>query len=275
MKRGIGLIVLMLFLLSVTVVNVEARDAIAVSSPFVYSFSQNGILYEAGSDAETSSPYFWLNSGGKLIIENGAGKTIQKELLSNDKWRLIYYNSNPLDTDNGYHPQNIFRLLTRVKWKDFQQTVYFKINRDQLSLSPNRDGYNGILLMSRYLDGNNFYYAGVRTDGTAIIKKKYFGTYYTLSSKKIFPGVYDRGLNPNLLPKDKWIGIRSEVKNVNGESIIKLYMDENKNNNWILILEARDYKKSQGYPILSSGYTGIRTDFMDVEFDDYKLIKFN
>ena len=129
--------------------------------------------------------------------------------------------------------------------------------------------------MSRYLDGNNFYYAGVRTDGTAIIKKKYFGTYYTLSSKKIFPGVYDRGLNPNLLPKDKWIGIRSEVKNVNGESIIKLYMDENKNNNWILILEARDYKKSQGYPILSSGYTGIRTDFMDVEFDDYKLIKFN
>ena len=272
MKRGIGLIVLMLFLLNVTVVNVEARDPIAVSSPFVYSFSQNGILYEAGSDAETSSPYFWLNSGAKLIIENGAGRTIQGNLLSGEKWRLIYYNSNPLDTDNGYHPQNIFRLLTRQKWKNVSQEVDFKIIKDQLSNSPNRQGYNGILLMSRYLDGNNLYYAGLRTDGQAVIKKKQNGVYYTLALQKVLDGTYNRETNPNLIPKEKWMGLRSEIYSYKGEVYINLYLDKNNDGTYILLTQAHDYKKSQGTPIDKSGYTGIRADFMDVEFDNYKLV---
>ena len=275
MKRGIGLIVLMLFLLNVTVVTVGARDAIAVNSPFVYSFSQNGILYEAGSDAETSSPYFWLNSGAKLIIENGAGRTIQGNLLSGEKWRLIYYNSNPLDTDNGYHPQNIFRLLTRQKWKNVSQEVDFKITKDQLSSSPNRQGYNGILLMSRYLDGNNLYYAGLRTDGAVVIKKKLNGNYYTLGYKKVYPGTYDRLLNPNLIPKNRWIGIKSEVQNVNGKANIKLYLDDGNTGKWTLILDIYDDGIKWGKPILNEGVTGIRTDFMDVEFDNYKLININ
>ena len=116
MKRGFVLATLFCVILALALV--EARAPVNVTSPFTYTFSQNGTLYEAGSDAETSSPYFWLNSGAKLIISGGTGKTIQGGLASNDKWRLIYLNSNPVDTDNGYHPQNIFRLFTRTKWKN-------------------------------------------------------------------------------------------------------------------------------------------------------------
>ena len=271
MKRGIGLIVLMLFLLNVTVVTVGARDAIAVNSPFVYSFSQNGILYEAGSDAETSSPYFWLNSGAKLIIENGAGRTIQGNLLSGEKWRLIYYNSNPLDTDNGYHPQNIFRLFTRSTWLNFQQTLYFKITKDELSPSPNRQGHNGLILLSRYLNSNNLYYVALRVDGYAVIKKKINGNYYTLTSRQVFPGTYNRLTNPNLLPKNTWLGLRSQIKNnADGTVTIKFYLDNGMTNNWTLLTQITD--NNIGGPALrTGGSAGIRTDFMDVYLENYKL----
>ncbi|PIN91563.1 hypothetical protein COU57_00100 [Candidatus Pacearchaeota archaeon CG10_big_fil_rev_8_21_14_0_10_32_14] len=149
--------------------------------------------------------------------------------------------------------------------------MYFKINKNEKSSSPNRDGHNGLLLMSRIQDGNNLYYAGIRVDGQAVIKKKQNGIYYTLSSNKTFSGVYNRNLNPNLLPKNIWIGLKSETYTLKDETIIKLYMDVNRTGNWKLITQTRDFKKSQGYPILTSGFAGIRTDFMDVEFDDYKL----
>ncbi len=273
-KNGIySILILVTILLSLLFIGplVSAVSAANVTSPFNYYFSSPGTLYESGSMSETSSPYFWLNSGAKLIISNGTGKTVQKELSSNDKWRLIYLSSNPIDTDNGYHPQNIFRLLTRSKWQNFEQTSYFKINKDQLSSSPNRDAYNGLLLMSRYQNGDNLFYTGIRVDGNAIIKKKVNGVYYTLASKKIYSGIYNRNTNPSLLPKNTWIGLKTQLKNVNGQTNIKLYIDKNKTGNWTLILEANDNGTSFGKQITNEGYAGIRTDFMDVEFDNYSL----
>src|SRR3989344_2193628 len=270
LKRDIFLMLLFLLLIIFGSL-VYASTPAVVSSPFHYSFSSDGILQEAGSQQESSSPYWWLNSGAKLIISNGKGKTVQKELSPDDKWRLIYLSSNQIDTDNGYHPQNIFRLITRSKWQNSQEIAYFRITRDQLSLSPNRDAHNGLLLMSRYQDGNNLYYSGIRVDGNAIIKKKINGVYYTLASKKIFPGVYDRTLNPSLLPKNTWIGLKAQVNNTGGKVDIKLYMDKNRTGNWTLIAEAKDDGR-YGSPILNEGYAGIRTDFMDVEFEDFKMI---
>ena len=269
-KRGIFLTLLFLSLIIVGSL-VYASTAAVVSSPFHYSFSSDGILQEAGSQQESSSPYWWLNSGAKLIISNGIGKTVQKELSPNDKWRLIYLSSNPIDTDNGYHPQNIFRLITRSKWQNSQEIAYFRIARDQLSSSPNRDAHNGLLLMSRYQDDNNLYYSGIRVDGNAIIKKKINGVYYTLASNKIFSGTYDRILNPSLLPKNTWIGLKTQINNTDGKVNIKLYMDENRTGNWNLIAEAND-DGEYGSPILNEGYSGIRTDFMDVGFDDFWMI---
>ena len=261
---------LFVFMLSSSVY-VSAATAAVVTSPFTYTFNTPGTLYESGNMGETSSPYWWLNSGAKMILSNGTGKTVQGNLLLSDKWRLIYLSSNPLDTDNGYHPQNIFRMITRSKWKNIQESVYFKINKDQLSSSPNRDAYNGLLLMSRYQDGQSLYYSGIRVDGKAIIKKKLNGQYYTLASKQIFPGTYNRASKPSLLPKNKWIGLKTQITNVPNGVNVKLYMDENKTGNWVLVLDAND-TGNYGAPISNEGYAGIRTDFMDVEFDDFKIV---
>ena len=264
--------IIILIIISLTKsISVEANPPANVTSPFYYSFNSNGILYESGSESSSTSPYFWLNSGAKLIIQDGVGKTIQNELLSNDYWRLLYLNSNPTDTDNGYHPQNIFRLFTRSTWLNFQQTLYFKITKDELSPSPNRQGHNGLILLSRYLNSNNLYYVALRVDGYAVIKKKINGNYYTLTSRQVFPGTYNRLTNPNLLPKNTWLGLRSQIKNnADGTVTIKFYLDNGMTNNWTLLTQITD--NNIGGPALrTGGSAGIRTDFMDVYLENYKL----
>lgn len=254
-----------------------ASLAALVQSPFYYSFKVDGVLDEAGKMNDSSSPYFWLNSGGQFFLKGGAGMTVQGELGQFNKWRLAYFASNSIDTDNGYHPQNIFRLVTRSKWQNFTQEVYFKITKLNMSASTNRNASNGVLLFNRYQNGNSLYYTGIRVDGTAVIKKKINGTYYTLAQKSFYDSSvpYNRDTNPNLIPSQKWIGLKSEIKtNPDNTVSIKVFMDKDKTGNWILAAEATDDGKSYGgTPILSEGYAGIRTDFMDVEFDDYKIVK--
>lgn len=254
-----------------------ASVAVAVSSPFYYTFKVDGVLHETGKMDDSSSPYFWLNSGGKLYLVGGFGRTVFGELPLNDKWRLLYVISNPTDTDNGYHPQNIFRLVTRSKWQNFSQEVYFQGAKLNMSTSTNRNASNGVLLFNRYQDSNNLYYTGIRVDGTAIIKKKINGTYYTMAQRPFYNNgsPYNRDTNPNLIPMKKWMGLKSEVKtNPDTTVSIKLFIDRDKTGNWVLAAEAVDDGRSYGGGvILNEGFAGIRTDFMDVEFDDYKLIK--
>ncbi|KKQ93525.1 MAG: hypothetical protein UT20_C0047G0001 [Candidatus Levybacteria bacterium GW2011_GWA1_39_11] len=254
-----------------------AAVALTITSPFHYTFKVDGVLKETGAMEESPSPYFWLNSGGMFLLKDGIGKTAQGELEKLNKWRVTYAASNPTDTDGGYHPQNIFRLITRSKWQNFQQTIYAKIKKYNLSESKNRSESNGLLLFNRYVDSDNLYYAGIRVDGTAVIKKKINGNYYTLAQKSFYKAdvPYNRDTNPNLIPGQKWIGLKSEVvTNPDNTVSIKLFVDKDKTGNWILAVEAKDDGKSYGgSAILSEGYAGIRTDFMDVEFDDYKIIK--
>jgi hypothetical protein len=213
------------------------------------------------------SPYFWLSSGGRLYLD-GLGATVHGALPANDYWRLAYAASNPVDTDNGYHPQNIFRLVTRSRWGNFRQQVYFRINADRLSASPNRNASNGVLLFNRYLDQDNLYYTGVRVDGAAVIKKKVGGAYHTLAYAKIFPGTYNRASKPNLLPKNVWLGITSETLNRSDGSVrIRFHVNPG-NGVWSLVFDAVDTGIG-GAPLRQSGYGGVRTDFMDVEFENY------
>jgi hypothetical protein len=254
---------------------VFATPAATVSSPFLYTFNATGKLVETGSISLSSSPYFWLNSGAYMPIADGVGGTVQGTLPASDPWRLIYAGSNPADTDNGYRPQNIFRLVTRSAWSNVREEAYFKIHADNLSASKNRNASNGLLLMSRYQGGDTLYYAGIRVDGAAVIKKKKNGTYYTLGYEKLFAGTYDRTKNPNLLPKHIWIGLRSEtVTNADGTVTVKLYTDVGKTGTWTLALSAVDDGKTYGGAALTkSGYAGIRTDFMDVSFDNFRLTR--
>jgi len=245
-----------------------------VKSPYLYIFKVDGTLHEAGKESDSSSPYWWLNSGGMFYLNGGIGKTVHGELPTLNKWRLAYALSNPVDTDNGYHPQNIFRMLTRSQWQSFQEEAYFTISKINLSKSLERNAWSGVLLFNRYQDSNNLYYAGIRVDGNAIIKKKIGGKYYTLAQKTFYSNgkPYDRDTNPNIIPINTWIGLRSEITNEpSGAVRIKVFLDTGKTGNWVLGVEAVDNGAIFGQTISNTGFGGIRTDFMDVQVDDFKI----
>lgn len=250
---------------------VSAIAARPVSSPFNYDFHVDGTLIEAGDMNSTWSPYWWLSSGGYFRLKNGVGLTQQGSLPYLDSWRLLYASSNPTDTDNGYHPQNIFRLVSRSEWNNVRVESQFKINRDNFSTSPNRNASNGLLHMLRYRDsGDTLYYVGIRVDGYAVIKKKYKGAYTTLATKKIYSGTYAVANAVNLLPHGDWISMKSEaVTNSDGSVTVRQYVKNPGESAYTKVLEAKDSSS----PITSSGYIGIRTDFMDVEFDNFRAEK--
>jgi len=246
------------------------------SSPvaLVEDFSVPTLIKEAGSMDSSESAEWWLSSGAYFYSVNGIGSTILGALPALNSRRVSYYRANPLDTDNGYYPQNIFRLVLRSKWRNYTQEAYFRIVKDNLTESPNRNASNGLLLFNRYQDEFNLYYTGIRVDGYAVIKKKINGTYYTMAYKRLINGPkYDATTNPNLLPKNVWIGLRSVVQNNTDDTVsIKLYVDNGKTGNWTLAAQAEDDGKTYGgRALVNAGYAGIRTDFMDVEFDDYKI----
>ncbi|MES2216070.1 MAG: hypothetical protein V4481_02130 [Patescibacteria group bacterium] len=257
----------------------------AATNSLYYTFNQDGTLAESFPMDSSSSKYFWLNSGGKMVIKNGLGGTQQGPLPAADAWRVLYGKNNPLDTGNGYYPQNLFRFVTRSTWNNLSEELPFKITKMNLTDTPNRDGYSGVLLFSRYSgDGQNTYYAGIRQDGTAVIKKKIkiggasSGTYFTmLQTSQIFPGTYNKTTSPNLIPQDKWMALKLDTINqADGSVKLDLYLDQNYNasttRTWKLVASATDSNgKYNGTPILGAAYAGIRTDYMDVLFDNYRL----
>src|SRR5690606_26403964 len=121
-------------------------------------------------------------------------------------------------------------------------------------------------------DGDNLYYAGLRVDGHAVIKKKAGGAYVTLAEAPVFEGAYDRAANPNLLPAGRWMGIRAETRGgADGKVLLSLYADTDASGRWQLVAQAVDDGTAGGPPHRDPGLPGVRTDFMDVTFDDYLL----
>lgn len=240
----------------------------------IQDFGTSGTVQETGSLSESSSPYWWVNSGGLMTLESSVAQTNQGALNATHPWRLAYLAANPTDTDNGYHPQNLFRLVTKGTWSNASVVSNFYIAKDNWSDSTNQNASNGLLLMNRYAaDGQTLYYAGVRVDGTAVIKKKYRGAYYTMAQKKIFPGTYAAGEDTNLLPHNEWITLKSDVvTKANGSARIDLYMKRAGDTSWTLLVAASDDGVKYGKtPVITSGHAGIRTDFMDVKFDRFRV----
>ncbi len=244
-------------------------------SYFSADFSDSFTLEEAGDMEDSTDDIFWVNSGAFLISESGVGRTLFGELSKGDKWQVKYQDARVAtakETDGGYHPQNIFRLVTKSKWKNLEQEAFYNIRKYNLSNSFYRKASNAILLFNRYQDGYNLYYVGLRVDGNIIVKKKYKKKYYTMASEKVLDGVYNQKSTPNLIPINKWIGIKSEVKTIEGSQVeikVSIKMDRDEED-WTEVLTVIDDGESfGGDAILEEGYAGIRTDFMDVEFDDY------
>lgn len=232
------------------------------------TFDVSGVLEESDSMETSASQALWLNSGALFTVESGVGRTVYGDLPQEHIWRKKYSRTNSLDTDHGYHPQNIFRLITRTKYLNVQQQAYFKIKADHFSASPNRNESNGLLLFNRYVDDNNLFYAGIRVDGLAVIKKKVNGKYVTLAQTPVQRGKYSRSSNTNFIPHNTWLGIKTEVMNDDTGSVrIKLFLDMEGDNSWQLVLETEDSTKVLSQP----GFGGIRTDFMDVEFKEYQI----
>jgi hypothetical protein len=244
------------------------------ANAFAEGFNRNCSLEEAGDMEESASSEWWVNSGGLMNCRKKAGWTIQGKLSPGSKWRKLYAETNSEDTDQGTHPQNIFRLITRSEWQNFSQEARFKIKKFNLSDSENRNESNGLLLMNRYQDSDDLYYAGVRVDGFAVIKKKIGGKYYEMAYNRYFSAKeYSRQSKSrsHLLPKKKWISLRTEIRDIDGGKVeIKLFVKQKKR--WNLAAEAVDEPGKYGGDVLSGeGHAGIRTDFMDVEFDKYRI----
>jgi len=238
------------------------------------SFSTTYAVKEAGSMDSSQSPGWWLSSGAYFYSANGVGNTVSGTLPALDPWRIAYLLSNTLDTDGGYLPQNIFRLVLRSQWQNYTQEAYFKILKDNLTASPNRNASNGLFFFNRYQDAFNVYYTGLRVDGYAVIKKKINGTYYTMAYQPFIRGpAYNAATNPDVLPKNTWIGLRSVLNTESDGTVsIKFYIDSGRTGHWVLAAETRDDSKTYGgAAIRTQGYAGIRTDFMDVQMDDFKI----
>lgn len=226
-------------------------------------------VHEAGIEKGTD-PYWWLNSGAYFRISDGAGYTNWGELADGDEWKDRYGRGiNAELTDGGKLPQNIFRLFTKPAAADSVQGGYFWIEKVNRTDTSDRDESDGILLINRHEDSDHLYYAGIRVDGNAVIKKKNGREHYrTLGLKKLFSGSYHRTGNPNLIPERRWIGLATVVRTLSGGSVrIELYMDEEPDGRWRLILEAAD--SGEFGRIYPRGNGGIRTDYMDAAFRGY------
>lgn len=237
---------------------------------FSDDFATDHSAREATSPSASSDPSWWLVSGAWIHVRDGVGGTVLGD-EPDGYLRERYEQRNPRDTDDGLHPQNLFRLVTQEECKGATlQECYFRIVDYHLSSSPERYAPNGLLLFTRYGGEDDLYYAGVRVDGHAIVKKKSAGTYYTLAEKAVFEGAYDRTENPTLLPRGEWMGLRTITEDApDGSVVVSLYMQRGRDGEWEPLLRGVD--AGVGGAPFRAGRGGIRTDFMDVQFDDYRL----
>lgn len=220
------------------------------------------------STLSESTGEWWLVSGGIASLKDGHISTILGDLDAGNSWRKSYLRKNPLDTDNGFHPQNIFFLATRSEHFAPVSQVYFNVLKTNLSPSPNRNEFNGVYLVSRYQDVSNFYLAGLSVDGRAIIRKKVGGIYSVLVEEPIFTTVeYDKDTQPNLIPSNAWIGLRSNLREEDGRVRITLEGDLRGTGEWKVLAEAID----NGVIVEGSGHSGLKSDFMDVKYTGYKV----
>lgn len=236
-------------------------------------FDSGRQISEASSFSASSDPYWWLNSGAWLDIEDGVGKTVHGPIADGSRWQVAYERHNTYSTSGGRYPQNIFRLLTMGTWKDFTQETDFRIDANNFVNTEKRNESNGVFLMNRYLDEDNLYYAGLRVDGNAVIKKKIGGVYHVLAIAPAYEGTYERSAKPTLLPLDQWMGLRTVVADRDGGVDISLYTRPAPDAEWALAATAFDPAAggAWGDPLLAEGHGGLRTDFMDVSFDDYSI----
>lgn len=241
---------------------------------FYDGFDRHGLIQEAHSISESSDPNWWVGSGAYVYFNNGIASTIQGTLTENDPFRLAYSSSkSSADTDYGFRPQNIFRMVNRNIWSgDYTEDLYFRYSRynNATAADKNLEATNGMSLMINYQDENNLYYVGLRADGLSEIKKKIGGEYSVNENPvQVFPGVYKP--YDNLIPQDRWIGLRALVEHKQDkfgkdQIYLAMYVDKNGDGSWKYVTSFLDQDR-----IFKQGHTGIRTDFIDAQFKNFQV----
>jgi hypothetical protein len=241
---------------------------------FYDRFDRRGLIREAHSMSESSDPNWWVGSGAYVYLNNGTASTIQGILAKDDPFRVAYASSNnSADTDFGFRPQNIFRIVNRNIWSgDYTEELYFNYLKynNVTTAHKNLGATDGVSLMINYQDEDNLYYVGLRADGFSEIKKKIGGNYSINENPvQVFPGVYKP--YDNLIPQDRWTGLRALVEHKQdkfGKDLIyiAMYVDKKGDGSWMYVTSFLDQDR-----IFKEGHTGIRTDFMDVQFKDFQV----
>ena len=245
---------------------------------FYDRFDRHGLIHAVHLMSESSDPNWWLGSGAYVYLDNGIASTIQGTLAKDDPFRLGYLESkSSADTDSGFRPQNIFRMVNRnISSGDYTEDLYFKYLRynNVTAAGKNLGATNGVSLMINYQDENNLYYVGLRADGFSEIKKKIGGEYSVNENPiQVYPGVYKA--YDNLIPQDRWIGLRALVEHKQdnfGKDMINIamYIDKKGDGSWEYVTTFLDQNR-----IFKQGHTGIRTDFMDVQFKNFQVSPLN
>jgi hypothetical protein len=252
------------------------QDFACTNRQIVFSdrFDRYGLIREAHSMSESSDPNWWIGSGAYFYLDNGIASTIQGRLAEDDPFRLSYSSSKSDDTDFGFRPQNIFRIVNRNVWSgNYVEELYFRYSKynNVTTADKNLGAQNGISLMINYQNEDNLYYVGLRADGYSGIKKKLGGEYSENENPvEVFPGMYKQ--HDNLIPQDTWIGLRALVENKQnkfGKELIyiAMYVDEKGDGSWKYVTSFLDQDKR----IFKQGHTGIRADFMDVQFKNFQV----
>ena len=239
-------------------------------SSMYYTFNNPGVLSESSTMAQSTSPYLWLLSGGRMIVTTGGiGETIQGDLLANDRLYRVYSARSAVSSDNGAHPQNVFKMFGRDSVQNPSAQIYINRIKDNTSNPVNRRPYDGESLLARYQDVNNYYYGGLREDGGIVIKKKTNGVFQTLVSKQLFAGAYNSATNPDLIPRNQWIGLKFVVDSTHSTNpMISLYTDVGQTGTWQLALSVVDDPVKYGNAITNAGLVGIESDYADAQFDN-------
>lgn len=269
---AVAIFLALVILLIYDYVTSNHSNALDTSTTLCTTFPNYLTLEEAPSGSESMDQCFWVDSGALFFVKNKIGSTIVGEIDKESRWKSLYKLSAGEYTDKGTHPQNIFRLINKKNVQDVREELLAYIENYHLSTSSNRDKSNGIFLLARYHDSQNLYLGGIRVDGNAVIKKKSNGVYQTLGIVSYDNRhAYDRTSNPNILPVHTWIGIAVEVKNQKDHStLIDLDLSFDQGTTWNRVLSVVDRVPEP--QLYNAAATGIRSDFMDLYFKNYKVI---
>lgn len=169
------------------------------------------------------------------------------------------------------HYRYVFELLTKRKWADADQAVHIRIMGQDLA-GARLDEHCGVFLLARYKNKRNYYSAGLLDDGRAVIEKTRNGRSSVLATQQAFGDVlkYDPYSNPNLLPKDHWVGLGVEIRNrADGSVWITLYVDHNGTGDWEKVATAID-RGERGAILNAAGASGIRARRIVMQFKEFK-----